>query len=135
MGQETIGQMREDAEKIFRSGLKAVDPYRAVKRFLRADGDHLIVGGTAQREIGLRLSSYDHILLVGGGKATAPMARAVEEIVGGRIEKGLINVRYGFGEKLVFTEIVEAGHPVPDENGVNGTRRILELLAGAGNET
>jgi hydroxypyruvate reductase len=52
--------------------------------------------------------------------------------LGERIQKGLINVKYGFTEKLRFTEITEAGHPVPDQNGMAGTDKILEYLKSAG---
>ena len=63
---------------------------------------------------------------------SAPMARAVEELLGKRIHKGIVNVKYGFGTDLRITEIVEASHPLPDINGVKGTKRILDLLESAG---
>jgi hydroxypyruvate reductase len=60
------------------------------------------------------------------------MAKALEELVGEKIHRGLINVKYGFTENLAFTEITEAGHPLPDANGVEGTKKILDLLQNAG---
>ncbi len=76
--------------------------------------------------------TFDRVFVVGGGKATAPMARAVEDLFGERITKGIINVKYGFVEKLRRTEIIEAGHPLPDQKGVEGTRKIVDLLQSAG---
>ncbi len=123
---ETI---RTDAKEIFRSCLTAVDPYEAVKRFVHVEGDRLVIGMEGQSETEFDLTEFDRISLVGAGKATAPMARAIEKLFGEKIQKGLINLKYGFTEELAFTEIIEAGHPVPDENGVKGTIKILDFFA------
>lgn len=129
-----LERLRTHAEKIFRSSVAAVDPYNAVERFVALDGNVLRLGheGRERREIDLR--PFNRVLLVGGGKATAPMAKAVEDILGSRLEKGLINVKYGFTTPLSRTEIREAGHPIPDENGVLGTRKILGLLQECGED-
>ena len=82
--------------------------------------------GTSQQE--LDLSRYDRVALVGAGKATAPMARAIEALLGKRLDRGIVVLKYGFTQELSITEMIEAGHPVPDQNGVDGTRRILEFL-------
>ena len=124
--------VRSDAKEIFAGCLTAVDPYKAVKRFVHVQGDRLIVGMEGGPETELDLAEFDRISLVGAGKATAPMAAAIEELFGERIQKGLINVKYGFTRELAFTEITEAGHPVPDENGVKGTGKILDFLQSAG---
>jgi glycerate 2-kinase len=125
-------KMRSEAEEIFTHSLDAVDPYRAVKRFVRRERNMLFVDEETPSRVQLDLNAFDHIFLVGAGKATAPMAKALEEILGKRLEKGLINVKYGFTADLDVTEIIEAGHPVPDQNGVTGARKILELLESAG---
>ncbi len=130
MNDSILKQLRSDAKKIFQASLDAVDPYKAVKGFLRIDNDTLILGDISP--VKLDLSAYNRILIVGGGKATAPMARAAEEVLGTRISKGIINVKYGFGEKLETTEVNEAGHPLPDHNSVEGTAKILALLEDAG---
>ena len=124
--------IRADAKAIFVHCLKAVDPYEAVKRFVHVEGNRLVLGMKGQQTTELDLAEFDGIYLVGAGKATAPMAKAIEDLLGEKIQKGIINVKYGFTEDLVFTEIIEAGHPVPDENGVKGTQKILDLLHGAG---
>jgi len=126
-----MGQMRSEAEEIFKSCLQAVDPYKAVKRFVRLEGDRLLLGSGTVSEMELHLKTFKRISLVGAGKATAPMARAMEEILKERVHQGIINVKYGFTDELDATEIIEAGHPVPDQNGVEGTRKILDLLTGA----
>ncbi|MBW2143054.1 MAG: glycerate kinase [Deltaproteobacteria bacterium] len=132
MNENVLKQMRSEAEEIFRASLGAVNPYQAVKRFVRLKGDKLLLGSDDRDSVELDLTRYNRISIVGGGKATAPMARAVEELFGRRITKGMINVKYGFTEDLTYTEIVEAGHPVPDHNGEQGTKKILEYLESAG---
>ena len=127
-----LATVRSDAKEIFAGCLTAVDPYKAVKRFVHVQGDRLNVGMEGGPETELDLAEFDRISLVGAGKATAPMAAAIEELFGERIQKGLINVKYGFTQELAFTEITEAGHPVPDENGVKGTGKILDFLQSAG---
>jgi hydroxypyruvate reductase len=129
---EQLKKMRSEAEEIFRRCLTAVDPFEAVKGFIHVEGDRLVLGTKGHPKDELNLTEFDRIFLVGAGKATAPMARAVEHLLGERIQKGIINVKYGFTEDLAFTEVVEAGHPVPDENGVKGTQKILDLLHSAG---
>jgi glycerate 2-kinase len=127
-----LEQLRSHAQDIFRASLEAVDPYEAVRRFVRLEGKRLYVGQEARTRKEMELDSFDRVLVVGGGKATAPMAAALEDILGSRIWEGTINVKYGFTKALSRTKIVEAGHPLPDENGVEGTRKILRLLTEAG---
>ncbi len=63
------------------------------------------------------------------------MARAFEEMLGTRIDGGLVCVKYGHAEPLAHADIVEAGHPVPDGNGVQAARRMGDLAAAADAET
>jgi hydroxypyruvate reductase len=104
-------KMRGDAERIFRAAVRSVDPHEAVKRHVNLNGEKLIVGRGGRERIELDLRRFENIYVIGGGKATAPMAKAIEDVLGGRIRRGLINVKYGFTEKLRYTETTEAGHP------------------------
>jgi hydroxypyruvate reductase len=125
--------MRSDARKLFDAAVKRVDPFQAVKSFVRLSGSRLVLGPEeGSGETPLPLESFEHVYVTGGGKASAPMAKALEEILGERISGGLIVVKYDFTEPLKFLEIMEAAHPLPDGKGVEGARRILELLQGAG---
>lgn len=71
------------------------------------------------------------LIVLGAGKASAAMARAVERHWDGPIE-GLVVTRYGYAVPTKRIEIVEAAHPVPDEAGVQAARRICDVAAGAG---
>jgi glycerate 2-kinase len=68
-------------------------------------------------------------VVIGAGKASAAMARALEERWHHPIE-GLVVTRYGYGETCKRIEIVEAAHPVPDEKGRAAAGRILEKVKG-----
>jgi len=68
-------------------------------------------------------------IVIGAGKASAAMARAVEQQWPHAVE-GLVVTRYGYGEPCARIEIVEAAHPVPDEKGRAAAGRILQRVAG-----
>ena len=70
-------------------------------------------------------------IVLGAGKASAAMAKAVEDHWPGEIS-GLVVTRYGHAVPCKRIEIVEAAHPVPDERGRDAARRILELARTAG---
>jgi glycerate 2-kinase len=69
------------------------------------------------------------VLVIGAGKASAAMARAVEDNFEGELE-GLVVTRYGYAVACDRIEIVEAAHPVPDAAGIEAARRIREMVAG-----
>ena len=124
-----IGQMRRHAVDIFNAGLEPVMPDVAVKRFCSLDGSCFSVG---DREYDL--SRFQHVYVVGAGKASAAMAAAVEDILGDRVSGGSINVKYGHVCPLKHVALIEAGHPVPDDRGEAGAHIIRKLLAGAGEQ-
>jgi hydroxypyruvate reductase len=68
-------------------------------------------------------------VVIGAGKASAAMARAVEQQWPHALE-GLVVTRYGYGEPCTKIEIVEAAHPVPDAKGRAAAGRILEEVKG-----
>jgi glycerate 2-kinase len=68
-------------------------------------------------------------LVVGTGKASAAMAQALENNWNGPVS-GLIVTRYGHAVPCRQIEIVEAAHPVPDDAGTNGARRMLDMVKG-----
>ena len=110
-------------ELVYRAALAAVDPVQTVRDSLSLDGEVLRAGDRTYR-----LRDFRKVFLAGAGKAAVPMAAAVEQILGGRLSRGLVVVKYGHGGVLDKTRVLEAGHPEPDENGVAAASRILEFL-------
>ncbi len=94
-------------QSLFDTALAAVDPLRCLPPFLppRPKGRTLVLGA---------------------GKASARMAKAVEAVWDGPLS-GLVVTRYGHGEDCARVEVVEAGHPVPDDAGAAAARRMLAL--------
>lgn len=70
-------------------------------------------------------------VVIGAGKASAAMARAVEKVWGPPLE-GLVVTRYGYAVPCDHIEIVEAAHPVPDAAGEVASRRLLDLVSDLG---
>jgi glycerate 2-kinase len=75
--------------------------------------------------------SAGRTIVIGAGKASAAMAKAVEDNWPGELE-GLVVTRDGHKVPCKRIEVVEASHPVPDQRGAAAARRILALAAGAG---
>ena len=115
--------LRETAHSIFQAALHAADPTSAILNSLHRQGDLLLV-----QDCSYDLSAVKRLLVVGFGKAGAAMAKGVELILGERIFAGRINVKYGHTLPLEKIVLQEAGHPLPDENSLLGTQKILELL-------
>jgi len=163
-------RLRDIAAQILSAALRAVDPAAAVHANVQCSGGLLRIGPYRS----YALDALDRILVVGGGKAGAPMAAALVEILDDRIGAGQLNVKAGYstaanpwrvrfggtsdaspasggvsGASAPGTEPVagaahppagrsrigpikldEAGHPLPDDAGLAGARRIEALLQG-----
>ena len=119
---------RAAALTIFRAALDAADPRKAVQRALHRTGNRLRV---QSREYDL--ARVKNVFVIGFGKASATMAQAVEEILGDKITRGWVTVKYGHTAPLATDKIHlhEAGHPLLDQCGLDGTQRILEIFDSA----
>lgn len=113
----------DDILAVLDAALDAVDPVRAIHRLVTVEGDTLYIGDTAHD-----LARYRRVIVVGGGKAGASMAQAVEAILGARITAGHVNVKYGYTAPTQIITVHEAGHPIPDAAGIDGTRAMVNLL-------
>jgi hydroxypyruvate reductase len=118
-----LTQLKHDAIDIFLAGVAAVEPGRAVRLHLALAGDTLVAG-----EFRIPLTPGGRVFVVGAGKAGAPMAAAVESILGERIDQGIVVVKYGHLAPVERTTILEAGHPVPDKAGISAAGMISGLL-------
>jgi glycerate 2-kinase len=122
-----MSNLRKHANEIFNHVLGTLDPEQLLKKKVSIRDSTLVV---EEREYDL--NNYENIYVVGGGKACAPMAKAMEDILGDKIDDGLIVVKYNHGLPLKKIETVEASHPIPDKNSVRGTSNILRLLSKTG---
>jgi len=124
----THRNLRAVARELQQAALAAVEPAAAVRRHVQRENDALVVAG---RRYDLR--DYERVFVVGGGKAAAPMAAAIAEILGDRLTAGAIVTKYGHTipnpqfPNSPIPQIIEAGHPVPDENSVRGAQAVARL--------
>lgn len=110
-------------------GLRSVNPKRIIENSVETSRNYLTITDYSGKKIDLDLGSVRCIYLVGAGKATASMADAFIKILNNRkVKGGCITVPYGIRMKNKFCSTTNAAHPIPDSNGVLGTRRILEIL-------
>lgn len=119
-------RVREIALQLIEAALDASNPYEATKGLVRVDGDILQVG-PHQYDLSRRGTIY----VLGTGKATFPIAKALEDILGDRIAQGIVVLKRGQTERLRRIRIVEASHPIPDSHGFRGAKAMLQLASKA----
>lgn len=113
------------SKDIFSAALEAVEPYRAVSRY----------AGKLQSTY--NEGNFDKFLVTGFGKAAFAMAQAIDDTMEDLIYEGIIVTKYGHTGKSDLRKIAvfEAEHPVPDENGLRATERIIDLVKRADEKT
>jgi len=114
---------REDAISIFNAAVKAVQPSWLMEQHI-----HLKDGVLQVCERSFILPSDRPIWVFGAGKAAAAMAVAIENILTGVPVRGLIITKYEHALPLQHIQLREAGHPLPDENGVLATQEMVAQL-------
>lgn len=117
---------------ILAAALDAADPAQAIQRHVRRDGHVLRVNGQSYD-----LSQCDEVRLIAVGKAAAPMAGAALTLFGDRVSRAVVVTKYGHLTGHVWPAstprdftLIEAAHPVPDENSVRAGEAVCAALAG-----
>ncbi len=106
------------AFKILKKAIELADPYKAVLNFVKINEDI---------EVGGKKFKADKIYVVGFGKAVCPMAKALEDLMLDKIEGGVVVTKYGYSLSLKKIKVLEAGHPIPDENSLKASLKIMEV--------
>ena len=119
-------EYQQELRAILDAALAAVAPDGALARHVRVQGDRLLVGDAEYALASRRLP------VVGAGKGAAPMAAALEALLGDRITQGLIVVKEGHGLPLAHIRLAEASHPMPDARGERATHEMLRMAHAAG---
>lgn len=109
--------IRDDADRMIRAAIASAMPGDAVRRAL----------------LTCALPERVHVLAI--GKAAWEMAAAAHDVLGNRIADGVVITKYGHARGGIGAmRVYEAGHPVPDANGVAATEQALALARGLGRE-
>ncbi|MGC1377137.1 MAG: glycerate kinase [Anaerolineales bacterium] len=112
--------------RILQAALDAADPAQAVLRAVQLQGQRLIVLG-----VEYDLSAYRQIHLLSFGKAGWTLARALEDLMGGLLSRGLVVAKTADQTPPGRFTIMEGGHPIPDERSLaagEATRRFLGAI-------
>jgi glycerate-2-kinase len=125
---------REKALDIAEYALGYVDPRAAVKHYVKLEGSRLLI-----EEDRFDLDNVNKIYAIGAGKATYPLAVALEEILGDRITDGFISIKKGQKEPfhnkfgaLARIRAAESAHPVPDDTSLEAGKEIWRIADKAG---
>ena len=118
---------REKAIQIFETAVAAVQPNQLMpaQLFIYQNWLHIF-------DKQFLLSEIPNIYIIGAGKASAAMAATAEAILGNFITAGMVVTKYGHVLSLQKITCMEAAHPVPDEAGIEATKKIIQLLQQAG---
>ena len=118
-------EAKEVVLKVTDEVLNRLDIYKYLKNLIKLDGNTLTIGKKV-----VDLNNYDRIYAFSSGKAGNHMARAFEEILGDKLTAGvtIIKIKEDIDVQcLKKTEIFVGGHPLPNEEGVEGCKRMIEL--------
>ncbi|MDR2055750.1 MAG: glycerate-2-kinase family protein, partial [Desulfovibrio sp.] len=119
--------LRADSLDILNAGLASADPGRKARELISLEGDVLRIAG---RKFDLRKAG--NIYVLGAGKASFPIAEALDDILGDRIADGVVICKEGQKGKLERSRLFLAGHPIPDEAGLAAAHCALKLARGTG---
>lgn len=127
---------RKDVCAILEAGLEASDPYYNACKLVSLENDRLVIGAKEFEPIGsprtgtdeYDLNDIDRIFVFGAGKGIQRVAKALEEKLGDRLTGGHLIVKHGDEDIVEKIQITHGGHPIPDEEGVEGCRRMTETI-------
>jgi hydroxypyruvate reductase len=128
----SLDELKQIAKVIFSKAVTAVDPSQRLKEMLQIEKNHLMIRMEEGTKKVFDLNAFNRIFLIGTGKASSSMAQAIEKIFGGRITKGIMTTKYGHMLPLQYVKIIEAGHPIPDQKGLEGAKKIKSLVQDSG---
>ncbi|MFB6110641.1 MAG: glycerate kinase [Halodesulfurarchaeum sp.] len=110
------------------AGIEASDPATVVESSVSLVGETLEIGDASYD-----LSGFEEVIVLGGGNAASQVARALEDVLGERLDGGLVVTDDPVETERI--EVLPGDHPVPSERGVDSTRRLLDRAERAGADT
>jgi len=107
---------------------QAIDPYKLIANAISMTNSIMRIESLNKKSTSLDLSGFKGIYIIGAGKATAKMAKSLSDILGSKLTGGAITVPYDTRADRMNILITKASHPIPDDNAINGTNKILEVI-------
>jgi glycerate 2-kinase len=115
--------LRANAARIWTAALGSVDPETAIRKIVEINGHFLRIGRRR-----FRWNQFRKVWVLGAGKASASMGLAMEKALGRHLAGGMLVTKYGHGLPLKKLEILEAAHPLPDEQSLIAAARITAFI-------
>ena len=116
---------------LFELGLVSVDPYASVKNHVAIRENKVIFQKKNDEHLEFTINQDTRIFIIGAGKATGRMAQSIEVILGNRITDGIVILPESQLKKenidLKYIKIYSGGHPIPNEEGFNGAKEIVQI--------
>ena len=120
--------------KIYWEAVHAVDPEKLIAARVKKKGGTLVID-LPEGAIVEDLSRYREIIILGIGKASARMAAAMELVLDDEITRGFVITKYGHAVPTQKIKVLEAGHPIPDENSLRGAETLAQIAREADDKT
>jgi hydroxypyruvate reductase/glycerate 2-kinase len=114
---------RRDLLDIANAGLAAADPRTGTLANVSLTGNKLSIGGSVYE-----LTDQRKVFVIGTGKASVPIAQALEELLGDRIDRGLIIAKQGYVGSLKKCRLMYASHPFPDEHSLEAGKAAIKFM-------
>lgn len=123
-GVEPATRAGQLALEIFADVLAGAEPARLVRGAVRRVGDMLFI-----RDAALDLRAFERVFVCGAGKGSPAMASAVVELLGGRVDGGLVVGQLGVAPAVPPVQTMSGRHPVPDASSIAAGEAMLEFGA------
>ena len=118
----SASKLKKDILEILEYILNHINPEEALKRSISLKGDSIII-----TNINIHLNRTKNIYVVGGGKASYKMAKALYYLLDDSIKEGVISVKEATENRIGPIKIIKAGHPLPTPEGIDASREIIRI--------
>ena len=116
-------KLRDIALEIFHCALAAIDVESVVRASVRPNAYRLLIGADE-----VDLSRFKRVVVIAVGKASVPMARAVEDSLGAPLADGLVVTNALIGKSPRLLPVIVGGHPLPNAGSLEAASRALKIL-------
>jgi len=122
-------KFREDLLSSAEEAIRAVQPDELLRKKLKLKGKTLIIG-----DVRVKLTDFEEVVILGAGKAVHTMCRYIEQLLGDKITGGLLIVPYNVVGLYTSSKVKirGGGHPVPDKEGYEAAKELVEIAQSTG---
>ena len=122
-------------DTVLESIIQTINPYSIIKHACTIQKNNFIVRDTSGNLHTYDISGYRDILLIGIGKACAPLASYCIQLFGRDISKSLLVVKEGYQKELEGVSYIISGHPIPDKNSILAGEKITDMVKDSDSDT